>query len=133
MTKLLLALLLGVMLAGSGCEKKEERILPKVDTANQADAGEQSRSEREEFVRQAQKEIDDLSAKLDDIRKKAMDATGNAKQKLDQQVVLLEQEKKDVEGQLAKLKAEIGEQWKDLKAGVTAAIEKLRRSVQKTI
>lgn len=125
--------MLGVMLAGSGCEKKEERILPKVGTADQIDAGEQSRIEREEFVRQAQKEIDELSAKLDDIRTKAVDATGSAKQKLDQQIVLLEQERKDVEGQLARLKAEIGEQWKDLKAGVTAAIERLRRSVQEAI
>ncbi|HUX89925.1 MAG TPA: hypothetical protein VMV48_04480 [Gallionellaceae bacterium] len=133
MNKLLLALMLGVMLAGSGCEKKEERILPKVGTADQIDAGEQSRIEREEFVRQAQKEIDELSAKLDDIRTKAVDATGSAKQKLDQQIVLLEQERKDVEGQLARLKAEIGEQWKDLKAGVTAAIERLRRSVQEAI
>lgn len=133
MNKLLLALMLGVMLAGSGCEKKEERILPKAGTSDQVDAGEKSRIEREEFVRQARKEIDDLSAKLDEIRKKAVDATGSAKQKLDQQIVLLEKERKDVEGQLAELKAEVGEQWKDLKAGVTAAIEKLRRSVQEAI
>lgn len=133
MNKLLLVLMLGGMLAGSGCEKKEERILPKVDSANQIEAGEQSRIEREEFIRQAQKEIDDLSVKLEDLRKKALDATGNARKKLDQQVVALEQEQKNVQGKLANLKAEIGEKWKDLKAGVTTAIEKLRQSVQEAI
>jgi predicted nucleic acid-binding Zn-ribbon protein len=120
----------GGMLAGLGCEKREERILPKVDSANQIEAGEQSRIEREEFIRQAQKEIDDLGVKLDDIRKKAVEATGAVKNKLDQKIVALEQEQKSVEEKLANLKAETGEKWKELKAGVTAATEKLRQSVQ---
>ena len=130
MNKLLLVLMLGVMLAGSGCEKKEERILPKVDSEKQIEAGEQSRIEREEFIRQAQKEIDDLGVKLDDIRKKAVEATGAVKNKLDQKIVALEQEQKNVEEKLANLKAEAGEKWKELKAGVTAATGKFRQSVQ---
>jgi len=121
------------MLAGSGCEKKEERILPKVDSANQIEAGEQSRIEREEFIRQAQKEIDDLGVELDEIRKKAVEATGAVKNKLDQKIMALEQEQKNVEEKLVNLKAEAGEKWKELKAGVTAAIEKLRQSVQDAI
>lgn len=132
MNKLLLVLMLGGV-AGSGCEKKEERILPKVDSVNQIEAGEQSRIEREEFIRQAQKEIDDLGVKLDEIRKKAVEATGAVKNKLDQKIVALEQEQKNVEEKLVNLKAEAGEKWKELKAGVTAAIEKLRQSVQDEI
>lgn len=130
MNKLLLVLMLGGVLAGSGCEKREERILPKVDSANKIEAGEQSRIEREEFIRQAQKEIDDLGVKLDDIRKKTVEATGAVKNKFDQKIVALEQEQKNVEEKLANLKAEAGEKWKELKAVVTAAIEKLRQSVQ---
>jgi len=134
MNKLLPALLLGLMLATtSACEKKEERILPKVGATDQTDATEKSSSDREAFIQQAQKEIDELGDKLANIRKKALAATGTAKDKLDQQVLALEQEQKNVAEKLANLKSEVGEKWRDLKAGVTAAIEQLKKSVQNAI
>ena len=133
MNKLLPVLLLGLMLAVSACEKKEERILPKVGATDQTDASEKSSSDREAFIQQAQKEIDELADKLADIRKKAVAATGTAKDKLDQQVLALEQEQKNVAEKLANLKSEVGEKWKDLKAGVTVAIEQFKKSVQNAI
>lgn len=133
MNKLLPVLLLGLMLAAAACEKKEERILPKVGSTDQTDAIEKSSSERVAFVQQAQKEIDEVGDKLADIRKKEVAATGTAKDKLDQQVLALEQEQKNVAEKLANLKSEVGEKWKDLKAGVTAAIEQLKKSVQNAI
>jgi len=133
MNKFLPVLLLGLMLATSACEKKEERILPKVGSTEQADAVEKSGSDRAAFIQQAQKELDELGIKLGDIRKKAVAATGTAKDKLDQQLLALEQERRNVEEKLANLKSEVGEKWKDLKAGVTAAIEQLKQSVQNAI
>jgi predicted nucleic acid-binding Zn-ribbon protein len=133
MNKLLPVLLLGLMVATTACEKKEERILPKVGSADQAQASEQTASERVVFIRQAQEEIDELGIKLADIRKKAVSATGKAKEKLDRQLVALEQEMKNVEEKLARLKSEVGEKWKDLKAGVTAAIGQLKKSLQDAI
>ena len=57
------------------------------------------------------------------FRKKTVEATGDVKNKLDQKIVALEQEQKNVEEKLANLEAEAGEKWKQFKAGVTAAIE----------
>ena len=130
MHKLLPVLLLGMMVALGACEKKEERILPKTGSAEQVDAEQQSRLDREAFISQAQNEIDELDIKLTDIRKKAMDATGKAKEKLTQRISALEQERKNVEEKLAGLRMEMGEKWKDLKAGVSAAIEQFRQSVK---
>jgi predicted nucleic acid-binding Zn-ribbon protein len=133
MNKFFLAVFLGAMLCASACEKKEEKILPKVGSTDQVDASGKSRMERDEFIKQAQKEVDELGVKLADIRKKAVKATGNAKEKLDKQVLALELEQKSVEEKLATLKSEMGEKWKELKADVTSSIEQFKQSVKNAI
>jgi len=133
MNKLLFALLLGGIVSLSACEKKEERILPKVGSTAQINVQEQSRVEHEEFTKQTQKELDELGLKLSELRKKAVVATGKAKEKLDQQVAALEQEQKIVQEKLVRLKSEIGEKWKELKDGVTRSIDQFRQSVKNAI
>jgi hypothetical protein len=133
MNKLLPLLLLGLMLAITACEKKEERILPKVGSTDQTEAFEKPGPDRVAFIHQAQQEIDELGIRLADIRKKAVAATGKAKDKPDRQDLALEQEQKNVEEKLASLNSEAGEKWKGLKAGVIAAIEQLKKSVQNAI
>ena len=130
MNKLLPILLLGMLLSISACEKKEERILPKVATTTQNNVADQARIEREAFVSKAQNEFDELGVKLAEIRKKAVDASGNAREKLSRQVWALEQEQKSVEENLANMKSAIGESWKECKDGVTASIEKFKQSVK---
>jgi len=136
MNKLVLVLMLGgMLLSTSACEKKEERILPKVDSAARVDidVAEQSRLEREAFINQAQNEIDELGVRLADFRKKAAEASGKAREKLDQQVLAMEHDQKDVEEKLAILRLAIGEQWKELRGGVSSAIEQFKQSVDKAI
>lgn len=133
MNKLLTMLIFGLVLAVSACEKKEERMLPKVGTSEKVDVAvaEQVRVERDAFINQAQKQLDELAEKLADLKKKAVTATGKAKDKLNQQVLVLEQEQKNVEENLANLKSALGEKWKDFKSGVTGSIEQFKQAVQK--
>lgn len=133
MNKFLSVLMLGLLLSTSACEKKEERILPKVETATQLSAEDQARFEREAFISKAQNEIDELGVKLAEIRKKTVDASGNAKEKLNKQVLALEQEQKDVEAKLADMRSAAGEKWKEFQTGVTAAIEQFKQSVKNAI
>lgn len=130
MNKLLPLLLLGMLLSISACEKKEERILPKVATTTQNNVADKARIEREAFISKAQNEFDELGVKLAEIRKKAVDASGNAREKLNRQVFALEQEQKSVEEKLANMKSAIGESWKGFKDGVTASIEQFKQSVK---
>lgn len=130
MNKLLPVLMLGMLLSISACEKKEERILPKVETTTQNNVAEQARIEREAFIIKAQNEFDELGVKLAEIRKKAVDASGNAREKLNRQVLALEQEQKSAEEKLVNMKSAIGESWKEFKDGVTASIEKFKQSVK---
>jgi hypothetical protein len=131
MNNLLLVMLLGMLLFTSACERKEERILPKVDSIEQVDATEQSRLEREAFLKSARIEIDAIKIKMDELRKNAVIATGKAKDKLDQQILALEQEQKLVDQKLAEIESAIGETWKELKSGVTEEIEKFKQFLQK--
>lgn len=130
MNKLLLALLIGMLLGSSACEKKEEGTLPKVDSAMQAGDGDQYMTERDEFVRKAQKELDELGVKLAGLERIAADATGSAQERLDQKIVALQDEQKIVEEKLANLKSAAGEKWKELKAAVTEGIDKLKAAMQ---
>lgn len=72
-----------------------------------------------------------LALAVSTCEKKAQEATGEAKAKLDQQIRKLEQEQKAAEQKLAELKSTIGEKWKELKAGVTDAIDRLNQSIRK--
>lgn len=131
MNRLLPLLMLGLLFAITACEQKEERNIPRVESADQADAALQSRLEREAFISQAQNEIDTLDVRVAEIRKKAMEATGAARAKLTQHISELEQKHKNVEEKLAGLRMEIDEKWKVMKVEVTAAIEQFRKAVNK--
>jgi hypothetical protein len=64
MNILLPVLMLGLLLATTACEKKEERILPKVGSTDQTEVLEKSATECVAFIQQAQNEIDELGIKL---------------------------------------------------------------------
>lgn len=130
---LLVLVLLGLLLTTSGCDKRDESVLPTIDSAGQLDAKEKSAVERDEFIRQAQIEFDELAAKLADLKKKAVAATGKARTELEQQVLALEQKQRVAEEKLASMKAQIGEKWKELKSEVTEAIKQFKQSLKNAI
>ena len=107
--------------------------MPKVDSAARSEAATKLKAERDEFLRQAQKEFDELDIKLADLRKKAASATGSARDKLNQQLLVLEEEHKNVAEKLANLQAAIGEKWQELKSDFTIAIDRFRKSVKNAI
>lgn len=134
MNKLLLVLLSVLLVFTAACEKKkEEQILPKVDSVAPGEVGEQAKLERETYIREAQKELDELAVSLAEIRKKAVVAKGNAREKLDQQIQALEQEQKDVAGKLLNLKSAIGEKWQELKSDFATSFAKFKQSVKNAI
>jgi len=139
MNRLLILLLLGVSLALSACQKKEDETAPKMSSEEvkkevkeaAVAVGEHVNQERNEFVDKVQKEMDELNNKLAELKKQALEATGEAKTKLDQQIQNLEQELKAAEQKLADLKSATGDKWNELKAGVSDAVEHLKQSFQK--
>jgi TolA-binding protein len=140
MNRLLLAFLLGSLLAVSACSKKEESRPPSKVSAEDVKketkeaigtAMDYAKQERDGFASKAQKDLDELNLKIEELKKKAQEATGEAKAKLDEQIKRLQQEQKAAAEKLDELKSATGEAWKDLKAGVQAAIDHLKQSAHK--
>ena len=138
--KLLFSLVFVGLLAGlSACKKLDEVPLPKAGTEEakqqpQAVAGgveSATKKERDEFVAAMEKDLGELKAKIADLKTEVTKASGKAKVALEQQVKALEEETKSAEQKLADIKSATVEKWKDLQAGMTAALDHLKQSVQK--
>ena len=137
MNRLLMPVLLGLSLALSACEKKEEAAPPATSegvkqeaTAATGAAEEQAKQMRNEFVAKAQQEMDELNAKLAELKTKAQTLTGEAKVRIDQQLKSLEQEQKTAAQKLGDLRAATGEKWNELKAGVSESVDRFKKSVK---
>ena len=140
MNRLLMPVLLGLSLVLFACGKKEETAPPASGaegvkqevTAAIGAAEEQAKKMRNEFVSKAQQEMDELNAKLAELKTKAQTLTGEAKVKLDQQIQKLEQEQKEAAQKLGELRAATAEKWNELKAGVSESVDRFKQAVKKT-
>lgn len=134
---LALAFLTGSVLALSACGKKEETPAPKVERMAMTNnllrvagtAERDMKQERSEFVKKAQKDIDELDAKIMELKQKAESATGKAKRKMEYEIGKLQPLRKAAVEKLDELKVSTGEAWRNLKAGVESAIDRLRQAV----
>jgi TolA-binding protein len=132
----LLAALLGLAWILAACEKKEEKAPPKVsfeDVKKQTQeavetAVQFAKQERDEFIQKAQKDLDALNGKLEELKKQAQGETGEAKDKMDRQIKNLQEQQQVAEKKLSNLKSATGDAWKDLKTGTEAAIDSIRKS-----
>lgn len=138
MNRLLMLMLLGLSLALSACGKKEAAPPPatgaegvkKEAAAVIGAVEEKTKQMRDEFVAKAQQEMDELNAKLAELKTKAQTLTGEAKVKIDQQIQNLEQEQKTAAQKLGELKSATGEKWNELKAGVSESVDRFKQSVK---
>lgn len=143
--RLRLVVLVCSVLAITACEnQREKRNLPRVDSRNvdtpkldsrsddtvQPDRLDQLSAERDRFASEVQKEVDELSSEIAELRKKTLTATGQARENIQQRLAALEQERKTVEEKLAAMKAAMGEKWKELREDISNSLGKLKKSVK---
>jgi hypothetical protein len=84
--------------------------------------------ERREFVAKAEKDLSDLKTKMRDLEEKAATATGDAKDKLTQQMKTLKQEMKVAGQKLGKLKSAANSTWKNFASDVSNSINRIKAS-----
>ena len=88
-----------------------------------ADAAAQyTKEQKDAFVKEMQKNIDDLNAKIKDMKAQA----GKSK---DENLAKLEEKKKNMEHDLAALKNSSGKAWDKLKAGMSKAWDDIKSSM----
>jgi hypothetical protein len=140
MQRQLLVILVTLALASSGCTKKKEGAsTPKPspeagqqkDSAAGAEAQDRVNQERDDFVKKVDKEMEGVNAEIEKLQKKANAASGDAKVRWDREMQALREEERSLEAKLAESKAASGRAWEGLKSLVEAALDHLKRSMQK--
>lgn len=107
-----------------GATKAAVQAMPKFDYASTS-------TTQAQFVAKADKELLAAQTNIADIERKAAVATGEAKTKMDEQIVILKQELKVAQDKLASLKAAGAEKWKEFEVDVSKAIDRMRAAIHK--
>jgi chromosome segregation ATPase len=86
---------------------------------------------KDEYVKKARADIDELSGKIDALERKAKKTGSSAHAELDKNIKDLKARRKTAKSNLAELKQAGGKAWADLKSGVDQAISDLKKAVDK--
>ena len=91
------------------------------------------KADRASFMAQADRDLargrNDIAA----LQKKAGSATADAKAAMDTQVTALQSDMKAAETQLSEMKSAAASRWREFEAKVTAANQRLRKSIDKAL
>jgi hypothetical protein len=137
MPRLVWILMLAVLFAAPGCERKPaDRTPGKVTPADvRRDAGqavdttvEYSRQTKEEFQKKLEAQLNELDAKIAKLREKGRDLKDEAKANWDRKMGELETKRKAVGAKLAEVGHASAEAWKDIKKGAQSAYDDLDRA-----
>jgi Skp family chaperone for outer membrane proteins len=132
---------LGLLVALTACKRLDEAPLPKVGAGEAkqepkavvAGVAAAAKTERDDFVAAMDKELDELKAKIAELKAEATKASGKTKAALEQQIAALDEEAKSAEKKLADVKSATVEKWKDMQAGTKETLDHLKQSVQKVL
>lgn len=106
-----------------GATKDTIKAIPEFEYANDT-------SRRDQFVAAADKDIAKGKAKVVDLEKKAGLAATEAKAKIALQITALQVDVKSAEAKLTEMKQASAVRWKEFEGGVSAAITRLRKSIE---
>jgi len=86
---------------------------------------------RDQFVARAEQDIARTKEKIAEVEKKAGAAAGEAKVKMDREMVTVRQDMKAAEEKLAELKRAGEKKWREFESDVSKAIARVRLSIEK--
>jgi TolA-binding protein len=101
---------------------------PRTGAAPGAADSRPSSAERDEVVVHVQKAMEELSAAVEELGKRAEKASGEARDRFEQQLRSLREDQKKLEGKLQELKAITARQWKQLQEEIERTLEQIRPS-----
>lgn len=133
----LILALLGLSLVFSACDKVDDGKMPKISADEMksevedkvTSIKEKAAQEREEFFGSIQKEMDKVDKQMEGFTQHLEETSGEVKLELNQQLEKLKQERYEVEQKILEMRSETSENWHEMKAGVTEAINHLRKSI----
>jgi len=133
MVRLLIPVVLGAALSLGACEKKAsaDKVSPaevqeKVADAMQS-AADYAKQEKDEYVAQVQKEMDEARQDIDRLKAKAKTAGTKAKAEIERDIKVAEAKWDVAEKKLRELKAAGVESWKHLRADMDKAVDDVKQ------
>ena len=105
-----------------GATKDIVKGLPRFEYAR-------STAKRDEFVAKTELDLKKAKNEITAMQNKAAAGTSEAKAALDMKIGVSQQELKDTEAKLEEMKNAAANRWREFEAGVTAADERLRKSL----
>jgi len=137
MARCIWMLMLAVLFAAQGCERKPaDRTHGKVTSEDvRRDAGqavetaaEYSRQTKEEFQKKLEAQLNELDAKIARLREKGRDLKDEAKANWDRKMADLEKKREAARAKLAEVGHSSAEAWKDVRKGAQSAWDELDKS-----
>ncbi|WP_298267988.1 hypothetical protein [Geobacter sp.] len=93
--------------------------------------GDDQKMDKETYQQQAEGTLKGLEQKMDEMKEKAADLKMDAKEKFDQEMMIMKEKKEAAERNLEKLKSATGEAWDNAKAETQKALEDLSAQYDK--
>jgi len=97
----------------------------------QAPGGAGAKTEREEIVIHTQRAMDELRAAVEELRKQADKASGEAREGFERQLRSLQEEQQKLEKKFRELQAATVRQWKELREEIERAVKEFDRPAEK--
>lgn len=86
--------------------------------------------QKEEFQKKMEVELQDLSKRFDELKKKADSSKGDALTALEARLADLKSQQKDVEQKLNELKSSTARAWEETKTKVEQAVDTLKKAYE---
>ena len=132
-------IVLGLASGMSACDRHDGVPLPRTGAGEVKQQAKElvgaventAKEDKDQFVAAVQNDVQEIKAKIGDLKSRITKAAGKGKAAMEQQITALEEEAKVAEQKLTDLKSAAVEKWKGLQQDMSTALDHLRQSVQK--
>lgn len=100
---------------------KEEIAAPQKATAP-------AEQEKQDYIKQIQNALDDVSKNIDQLKDKAQTATGDARAKIESTIATLKTQQEAASKKLQEVRSSTGAAWGEMKTGMGKAVDDLRKA-----
>jgi TolA-binding protein len=126
--------LLILCFAAAGMSFAAEKGDPaKMDVKSEAPAGldkpkPSAEQEKQDYIKQIENTLDDVSKKISELKDKAQSATGEARAKIESTIATLKTQQEAAGKKLQELRSSTGAAWGEMKTGMSKAVDELHKA-----
>jgi hypothetical protein len=86
--------------------------------------------EKQDYIKQIETTLDDISKKINELKDKAQTATGDARAKIDSTITTLKAQQETATKKLQELRSSTGAAWGEMKTGMSKAVDELHKAYE---